>query len=75
MASILPDTATEKPVAKSWPSVRSWSDNGERVTLDLKEGDRVIFAKYAGTEFKHESDDLLILSEKDVLAVMESNGK
>ena len=41
----------------------------------LKEGDRVLFAKYAGTEFKHEGDDLLILSEKDVLAVIVSNGK
>ena len=50
-------------------------DSGDRVTLDLKEGDRVLFAKYAGTEFKHEDDELLILSEKDVLAVMVSNGK
>jgi len=41
----------------------------------VKEGDRVLFAKYAGTEFKHEDDELLILSEKDVLAVIVSNGK
>ena len=50
-------------------------DNGDRVTLDLKEGDRVLFAKYAGTEFKHEGDDLLILSEKDVLGILVSNGQ
>jgi chaperonin GroES len=74
---VLPDTATEKPQQGEVVAVGPGRvlDNGERVTLDLKEGDRVIFAKYAGTEFKHESDDLLILSEKDVLAIMESNGK
>jgi chaperonin GroES len=49
-------------------------DSGERVSLDLNAGDRVLFAKYAGTEFKHEDDELLILSEKDVLAVMVGNG-
>jgi chaperonin GroES len=50
-------------------------DSGDRVAMDLKEGDRVLFAKYAGTEFKHEDSELLILSEKDVLGVMVSNGK
>ena len=49
-------------------------DSGDRVTLDLKEGDRVLFAKYAGTEFKHEGDELLILSEKDVLGIL-TNGQ
>jgi chaperonin GroES len=74
---VLPDTATEKPQQGEVLAVGPGRvlDSGERVTLDLKEGDRVIFAKYAGTEFKHESDDLLILSEKDVLAILESNGK
>jgi len=73
---VLPDTATEKPQQGEVVAVGPGRvlDSGDRITLDLKEGDRVIFAKYAGTEFKHESDDLLILSEKDVLAVME-NGK
>jgi chaperonin GroES len=47
-------------------------DNGDRVALDLKTGDRVLFAKYAGTEFKHEDAELLILSEKDVLGVLVS---
>lgn len=70
---VLPDTATEKPQQGEIIAVGPGRvlDNGDRVALDLKKGDRVIFAKYAGTEFKHEDDDLLILSEKDVLAVME----
>jgi len=55
---VLPDTAKEKPHA------------GKRIELDVKVGDEVLFAKYAGTEFKLEDEDLLILSEKDVLAVI-----
>ena len=47
-------------------------DSGTRVELDLKVGDTVLFAKYSGTEFKHEDDDLLILSERDILAVIEN---
>ena len=47
-------------------------DSGKRVELDLKVGDTVLFAKYSGTEFKHEDDDLLILSERDILAVIEN---
>ena len=45
-------------------------DSGSRVELDLKVGDTVLFATYSGTEFKDEGDDLLILSERDVLAVI-----
>ena len=48
--------------------------NGDRVSVELKECDRVLFAKYAGTEFKHEADELLILSEKDILGIL-SNGQ
>jgi chaperonin GroES len=74
---VLPDTAKEKPQQGEVLAVGPGRvlDSGERITLDLKEGDRVLFAKYAGTEFKHEQDELLILSEKDVLAVMVSNGQ
>ncbi len=74
---VIPDTAKEKPQQGEVLAVGPGRvlDSGERVTLDLSEGDRVLFAKYAGTEFKHEDDELLILSEKDVLAVMVSNGK
>ncbi len=73
---VLPDTAKEKPQQGEIVAVGPGRvlDSGERVTLDLNAGDRVLFAKYAGTEFKHEDDELLILSEKDVLAVMVSNG-
>ena len=71
---ILPDTASEKPqqgeVLSVGPGRRL--DNGSLVALDLKVGDLVLFAKYSGTEFKHEDDDLLILNERDVLAVIES---
>jgi chaperonin GroES len=70
---ILPDTAGEKPqqgeVLSVGPGRRL--DNGSLVALDLKVGDTVLFAKYSGTEFKHEDDDLLILNERDVLAVIE----
>ena len=74
---VLPDTAKDKPQQGEILAVGPGRvlDSGERITLDLHEGDRVIFAKYAGTEFKHEDNELLILSEKDVLAVMVSNGQ
>jgi chaperonin GroES len=73
---VLPDTATEKPQQGEVVAVGPGRilDSGDRVVLDVKTGDRVLFAKYAGTEFKHEDDELLILSEKDVLAVL-VNGK
>jgi chaperonin GroES len=45
-------------------------DNGQRVAVELKEGDKVLFQKYAGTEFKRDEEELLILSEKDILAVV-----
>ena len=47
-------------------------DNGIRADVDLKVGDTVLFAKYSGTEFKHEDEDLLILTERDILAVIEN---
>ena len=74
---VLPDTAKEKPQQGEILAVGPGRvlDSGERINLELKEGDRVLFAKYAGTEFKHEDTELLILSEKDVLAVMVSNGQ
>src|SRR5438046_427836 len=66
----LPDTAKEKPqegkILAVGPGDRD--ENGKRVPVDLKEGDKVLFQKYAGTEFKLEGEELLILSEKDVLA-------
>ena len=73
---VLPDTATERPQQGDVLSVGPGRvlDNGSRAEVDLKVGDTVLFAKYSGTEFKHEDEDLLILTERDVLAVIE-NGK
>ena len=73
---VLPDTAKEKPQQGEVLAVGPGRvlDNGERLTMELKNGDRVLFAKYSGTEFKHEEDELLILRESDVLAIVE-NGK
>ena len=68
----LPDTAKEKPQEGRVEAVGPGRilDNGERSKMELKEGDRVLFAKYAGTEFKLEGEDLLILRESDILAVI-----
>ncbi len=69
---VLPDTAKEKPqrgtVIAAGDGRRD--DDGDRIPMDVKVGDQVIFAKYAGTEFKLDEDDVLILSEKDMLAVI-----
>lgn len=71
---VLPDSATERPQQGDVLSVGPGRvlDNGTRSELDLKVGDTVLFAKYSGTEFKHEDEDLLILAERDVLAVIEN---
>jgi len=73
---VLPDTATEKPQQGEVLAVGPGRqlDNGKRAELEVKIGDLVLFAKYSGTEFKLDDDDLLVLSEPDVLAVIE-NGK
>src|SRR5205809_4755973 len=72
---VLPDTAKEKPqegkILAVGPGDRH-PDTGERIPVELKEGDRVLFQKYAGTEFKLDDEDLLILSEKDVLAKIDN---
>lgn len=69
---IVPDTAKEKPQRGTVVAAGEGrkDDDGERITLDVKVGDHVLFAKYAGTEFKLEDEDLIILSEKDILAVI-----
>lgn len=69
---VLPDTAKEKPQEGKVVAVGSGRllDNGERAPLDVQEGDRVIYAKYAGTEFKRDGEEWLIVSEKDVLAIV-----
>ncbi len=69
---VLPDTSKEKPQRGEVIAVGSGrlTDEGKRVEMDIKVGDTVLFAKYAGTEFKMEDEELLILSEKDVLAIV-----
>lgn len=69
----LPDTAKEKPQKGEVVAVGSGRllDNGERAPLVLKVGDKVIFAKYAGSEFKVEGEEYLILSEREILGVLE----
>ena len=70
---VLPDTSKEKPQRGEIVAAGKGrlNDDGDRVEMDVKVGDTVLFAKYAGTEFKHEDEDLLILSEKDILAIIE----
>jgi chaperonin GroES len=70
---VLPDTAKEKPQEGTIVAVGTGRvlDNGERVKLEVSEGQKVLYAKYAGTEIKLEGDEYLILSEKDILAVVE----
>jgi len=69
---VLPDTAKEKPqeaeVVAVGPGARN--EKGDRVPMEVKVGDRVVFQKYSGAEFKMDDDEYLILRESDVLAVV-----
>ena len=69
---VLPDTAKEKPQRGTVIAVGAGrrDDDGKRIEMDVAAGDEVLFAKYAGTEFKLDEEDLLILSEKDILAIV-----
>jgi chaperonin GroES len=70
---IIPDTAKEKPmegeVVAVGPGARN--ERGEIVPLDVKEGDRVLFGKWSGTEVKIEGEELLIMKESDLMGVIE----
>jgi chaperonin GroES len=70
---VLPDTAKEKPQEGVILAVGPGRtlDDGTREKMDVKEGDRVLYGKYAGTEFKVDEEDLLIVSQKDILAIVE----
>jgi len=67
---VLPDTAKEKPQEGKVLAVGPGrlSDDGKRIAMDVKVGDRVIYAKYGGTEIKIEDEELVILRESDILA-------
>ena len=69
---VIPDTAKEKPQEGEVLAIGPGrvDDNGNRVPLDVKVGDKVIFSKYGGTEVKYTGEELLILSARDVLAVV-----
>jgi chaperonin GroES len=70
---IIPDSAREKPQEGEVIAAGAGKklDSGERVALDVKEGDRVLFGKYAGTEVKLDDEDYLIMREDDILGVIE----
>ncbi len=70
---IIPDTAKEKPVEGKVVAAGDGklNDNGQRIPLAVKKGDRVLFGKYAGTEIKIEGEDSLILREDDIIAIIE----
>ncbi|HHV07240.1 MAG TPA: co-chaperone GroES [Firmicutes bacterium] len=70
---VLPDTAKEKPQEGEVIAVGAGRvlDNGERVAPEVKVGDRVIYAKYGGTEVKFDGEEYLILRESDILALVQ----
>ncbi|NQY98550.1 MAG: co-chaperone GroES [Henriciella sp.] len=71
---IIPDTATEKPQEGEVLAVGNGAvgDDNERIPLDLKPGDKILFGKWGGTEVKIDGEDLLIMKESDVMGVIEA---
>jgi len=70
---VIPDSATEKPVQGEIIAVGKGKilENGEVRPLDVKKGDKVLFAKYGGTEVKIEGEELLVMREEDIMGVVE----
>lgn len=70
---VIPDTAQQKPQQGTVVAVGPGriSDQGERIALDVSEGDTVVYSKYGGTEITHAGEDYLILSARDILAIVE----
>ena len=70
---IIPDTAKEKPAEGKVVSVGNGKigDDGKRIPLEIKKGDRILFGKYSGTEVKIEGEEYLIMSEDDILGIIE----
>jgi len=73
----IPDTAKEKPQEGEVLAVGAGKllETGQRIPIDLKAGDRILFGKYAGTEIKLDGEEYLILREDDVLGVVETTAK
>ena len=70
---VIPDAAAEKPIKGEIVAVGNGKlqDNGELRALDVKAGDQVLFGKYAGTEVKVDGEELLVMKEDDIMAVIE----
>jgi len=70
---IIPDTATEKPIEGNVVAVGKGKigDDGKKIALDVKKGDRILFGKYGGTEVKIDGVEYLIMREDDVLGIIE----
>ena len=70
---IIPDTAKEKPQEGEVVAVGEgrFDDKGARIPMDVKVGDKVVFSKYGGIELKYGSEEYLVLSQRDVLAIIE----
>jgi chaperonin GroES len=71
---VIPDSATEKPIKGEVVAVGNgrFLENGEIRALDIQAGDKVLFGKYSGTEVKVEGEELLVMKEDDVMAVIEA---
>jgi chaperonin GroES len=71
---VIPDSATEKPVRGSVVAAGNGklNDSGSVVPMDVKVGDTVLFGKYSGTEVKVEGEELLVMREEDIMAVVEA---
>jgi chaperonin GroES len=71
---VIPDSATEKPVRGEVLAVGNGKilDNGEKRALDINVGDTILFGKYSGTEVKVDGEELLVMREEDIMAVIEA---
>ncbi|MBT8071931.1 MAG: co-chaperone GroES [Xanthomonadales bacterium] len=71
---VIPDSATEKPVRGEVLAVGNGKilENGDKRALDIKVGDKILFGKYSGTEVKVEGEELLVMREEDIMAVIEN---
>ena len=71
---VIPDSATEKPVRGEVLAVGNGKilENGEKRALDISVGDKILFGKYSGTEVKVDGEELLVMREEDIMAVIES---
>ena len=70
---VLPDTATEKPQQGEVLAVGPGRtlDNGTKVAMEIKVGDKILYSKYSGTEFKYDDEEYMILNERDVHAILD----